>query len=264
MSKNKNNRQNPPVWVSQNFLTSHKTIQRLLSKTTISHKDHVIEIGPGKGHTTSHLVELCKKVTAVEIDRKLYERLLEKFRNTKNLTLYNHDFLQWNLPSAGGYKVFSNIPFCHTTAIIHKLTDNKNPPKETWLIMEKGAAKRFSGKPYETQKSLMLKLFFDIDIIYHFLRDDFHPKPGVDVVMIYLKKKERPDIMPAQKKLYKKFIEKAYENKGAGLRRLFTKKQLTRAFKEAGINEFYSGEILYVQWLCLFRCYCKYVLSIRE
>lgn len=264
MSQNRNHRGNPPVWVSQNFLTSDRTIQRLLSKTSISDKDHVIEIGPGKGHITSRLVKVCKKVTAIEIDKKLYEKLFEKFKNTESLCLHNYDFLQWHLPSAGEYKIFSNIPFCHTTAILHKLTESKNMPKETWLIMEKGAAKRFAGKPRETLKSLMLKPFFDIDIIYHFLRDDFHPQPSVDVVMIYLKKKDQPDIMPAQKKLYEKFISKAYGNKGEGLRRLFTKKQVMRAFREAKIQEFYSGEMLYIQWLCLFRCYCKYVLSDNE
>lgn len=177
MSKNKNQGQPLPLWVSQNFLTSQKTIQRLLCRTTIGANDHVLEIGPGKGHTTRQLLKKCHKVTAVELDKKLYDRLLEIYGGSENLHLYHQDFLQWRLPASGSYKVFANIPFCHTTAILRKLTESPNPPAEAWLTMEKAAAKRFTGKPRENVKSLLLKPWFDLRIVYHFVRADFHPQP---------------------------------------------------------------------------------------
>ena len=88
-------------YISQNFITSYETIKRLLRKTTINLNDHVIEIGPGKGHTTGLLIKNCRKVTAVEIDEKLYVRLLRKYRDAKNLELHHKDFLLWCLPSSG-------------------------------------------------------------------------------------------------------------------------------------------------------------------
>lgn len=260
MSKNRKAEQKPPVWVSQNYLTSSKTIKRLLHKTSITASDHVIEIGPGKGHITRLLHQNCRKVTAVELDEKLYRNLLNKFRGFENLNLCHRDFMKWRLPSAESYKVFANIPFSHTTDIVCKLTESKNPPTEAWLTMEKGAAKRFTGKPHETLRSLMIKPVFDLKIIYHFSRDDFHPKPGVDVVLLHLKKKAQPDLSPAQWRDYKYFVSNALRNNGAELWRMFTKKQLRRAFREAGISDFTSGEVLYVQWLCFFRCYYKHVL----
>ncbi len=260
MSKNRNAGQKMPIWVSQNYLTSSKTIKILLNKTSIAASDHVIEIGPGKGHITRMLHQNCRKVTAVELDEKLYRNLLEKFRGVENLSLYHQDFMQWRLPSAKSYKVFANIPFSHTTDILRKLTESKNPPVEAWLTMEKGAAMRFMGKPYETLRSLMIKPVFDLKIIYHFRREDFHPKPGVDVVLLHLKKKAQPDVLPTEWRDYKYFVSNALRNNCAELRRMFTKRQLCRAIREAGISDFTSGEILYVQWLCFFRCYYKHVL----
>lgn len=260
LSKNRNHGQKPPIWVSQNFLTSYKTIKRLIYKTSISPSDHVIEIGPGKGHITGLLLQSCRKVTAVEADEKLYGRLLEKYNDSQSLRLCHQDFLQWRLPASESYKVFANIPFCHTTDILRKLTESKNPPTETWLTMEKGAAKRFMGKPHETLRSLMIKPVFDLKIIYHFTREDFHPKPGVDVVLLHLKKKAQPDVLPAQWRNYEHFVSNVLRNRGAELRRILTKKQLSRALREAGISNFTFDEILYVQWLCLFRCYYKHVL----
>ncbi len=189
MSKKRSKGQKPPVWISQNYLTSGKTIKRLLSKTSIGANDHVIEIGPGKGHITGLLLKRCRKVTAIEIDERLYGNLREKFRDAENLNLYLQDFLRWHLPAAESYKIFANIPFCHTTEILRKLMKSKNRPDEAWLTMEKGAAKRFMGEPHETLSSLMVKPMFDLKIIYHFRREDFHPKPGIDVVLLHLKKK---------------------------------------------------------------------------
>ncbi|MEZ4357237.1 MAG: 23S ribosomal RNA methyltransferase Erm [Eubacteriales bacterium] len=263
MSKKRSGGEKLPLWVSQNFLTSYQTIKRVLCRCTLSTNDHVIEIGPGKGHITQLLMEKCREVTAVEIDERLYNKLLAKFRGTENLCIYNQDFLKWKLPVSGAYKVFANMPFCHTTAILRKLTESKNPPNEAWLTMEKGAAKRFMGKPRETLKSLMLKPLFDLDIVYYFLRDDFHPKPGVDIVLFHLKKKTQPDILPAQWRDYRHFITNAFECNAIGLRNMFTKKQFARACREANICDFAAGEILYVQWLCLFRCYCNHVLGIK-
>ena len=261
MSAKRQRGRRPPVWVSQNFLTSYKTIERVLRRTNLHADDHVIEIGPGKGHTTARLLQKCHKVTAIEIDGKLYAKLLEKFSDAENLQLHHQDFLQWRLPSSGSYKVFANLPFCYTTDILRKLTESKNPPVEAWLTMEKGAAKRFLGKPRETLRSLLIQPKFDLGIVYYFRREDFHPKPGVDVVMVHIRKKAQPDIPPSRWNDYKRFLSSALGNGSAGLLRMFTKRQLSRAFQEAGISDAPSGEILYVQWLCLFRCYCDHVIK---
>ncbi len=259
MSKKKKNGQKQPLYISQNFLTSYKTIKRLLRITTINKNDHIIEIGPGKGHITGLLLKTCRRLTAVEIDKKLYERLLEKYRDEKNLELYHRDFLLWQLPCSGEYKVFANIPFCHTTAILRKLTESKNPPTEAWFTMEKGAAKRFMGRPRETYRSLIVKPLFDLKIVYHFLREDFHPRPGVDIVLVHLKKKIEPDIELSKWHEYDRFISNAFHH---GLRRIFTKKQLERVLRDVKTCDITKNEILYVQWLCLFRCYCEKVLRL--
>jgi len=248
----------PPIWVSQNFLTSARTIQRLIRKTSIATSDHVVEIGPGKGHITAALLQTCKKVSAIEIDKALHKKLRHKHEATENLKLYHQDFLKWNLPATGSYKVFANIPFSHTTDIVMKLTKAHNPPTEAWLIVEKGAAKRFMGIPRENARSLFLKPQFEMRVIYHFSREDFHPMPSVDIVMLHIKMKAPSDLPCVELRHYQSFISNATKNNGTGLTRLFTKKQWTKARKLAGLNDQHSGEILYIQWLCLFRCYRNY------
>lgn len=176
--------------VSQNYLTSSRTIQRLLDRTSLCSADHVLEIGPGKGHITRALLGRCERVTAVEIDPRLHAGLREKFASCPGLTLRHGDFMKYRLPRYAQYKVFSNIPFNRTTGILRKLTGAANPPGEIWLVVEKGAALRFCGLPRETLRSRELSRRYDARIIYYFRREDFHPMPSVDAVLLHLKRRD--------------------------------------------------------------------------
>ncbi|MCL1951482.1 MAG: rRNA adenine N(6)-methyltransferase family protein [Oscillospiraceae bacterium] len=212
---------------SQNFLTSGQVIRRIAGLAALDKQDHVIEIGPGKGHITGALLARCGQVTAVELDPELHAYLRTKFAGAPNLRLVRGDFLALPLPK-GPYKVFANIPFSRTTDIVRKLMLGPRPPEEIWLVMEKGAAKRFLGLPRESLASLSLKPWFEGEVRYHFRREDFHPMPAADAVLLHLKRRPAADLTPAQR--------------GAWLR--FTAARLPA-----------TGDTLYVQWLCLFRRY---------
>lgn len=174
---------------SQNFLTSRRLLERIVRKSTISRHDTVLEIGAGKGHLTEALCRRAGYVYSVEIDRKLYERAKERLQDFSNIKIVCGDFMKYRLPNKGDYKVFANIPYSLTTKIVKKLTEDAHPPSEMWLVMEKGAAKRFMGMPAETKYSLLLKRRWKLEIIYYFSREDFHPKPSVDSVLLHFIRK---------------------------------------------------------------------------
>jgi len=243
--------------VSQNFLTSAALIRRVVGLAKLEAYDHVVEIGAGKGHLTKQLLSYCRTVTAVEIDRKLYQRLAETYSGTPGLRLYCGDFLTWPLPKTP-FKVFANIPFNQTTNIIKKLTECPTL-QEAWLVVEKGAAKRFAGKPQESLSSLLLKPFFELSIRYHFKREDFHPLPKVDCVLLQLKRKASPDLSPSEFPAYRRFLTQCFDNRRGGIRALLTHKQISTALKREGLScDRLSANMLYVQWLCLFRCSRKF------
>ncbi len=254
----KTRRQSLPVSISQNFLTSRKTIARLLNRTNINQSDMVLEIGAGKGHITAAISCKCGQVVASEIDVKLYESLQSRFRDNQNIRMVYGDFLRSRLPQKE-YKVFSNIPFNKTTEIVKKLTQAENPPREAWLVMEKGAAKRFCGKPSETLQSLLLKPFFDVKIVYHFQREDFHPAPRVDVVLLHISRKASPDLSRSEQKRYCYFVTRGLKFGLSGKRGVLTKRQIATALRVAKVSPIQpGGEVLYVQWLCLFRCWLNH------
>lgn len=244
---------------SQNFITNTRLLRRIVNISSITKEDTVWEIGTGKGHLTQVLSQKCGFLYSVEIDRKLYERAKERLISQSNLKLIYGDFLKQSLPAKGQYKVFANIPYFITTQILDKLTCAPNPPTDMWLIMEKGAAKRFLGIPKETKKSLLLKVGWDMKILYHFSRCDFHPMPSVDSVLLHLTRKADPDLGKKELASFEKFIDHSLRCGFTGGTGLLTPKQVSTALKLANLPPIPpSGETLYIQWLCLFRCYRKF------
>lgn len=241
---------------SQNFLTSRKLIQRIIRLAEFQREDMVLEIGTGKGHLTEALCKKAGKVCSVEIDRGLVESAKKRLAKYSNVELIADDFMKYRLPEKGAYKVFSNIPFFLTTQIVEKLASGKNPPTDIWLVMEKGAAKRFMGLPKETRKSLELKVRWEMKMVYHFRREDFHPKPSVDCVLIHFRGKAVPDLNGREYREFQRFIDRAMKYGMTGKGGPLTKRQVTAALRQAGLYHAHEdGVTLYIQWLCLFRCY---------
>lgn len=244
---------------SQNFITSKKLLYRIVGLSNIGKNDTVVEIGTGKGHLTEALCKKAESVYSVEIDRRMYESAKTRLARYSNLKLICGDFLHYQLPVKGEYKVFANIPYFITTQIIGKLTSGANTPTDIWLIMEKGAAKRFMGMPRETEKSLLLKVNWEMKIRYHFRREDFHPAPSVDSVLVHFKRKEVPDLSRKEYDDFRVFIGHAMKYGVCGKNGLLTKRQVAVVLKQAGLPHAHEdGLTLYVQWLCLFRCYQKF------
>ena len=179
------------VLYSQNFLKDPRLVASLLDRSQMERKDIVYEIGPGKGVITEQLARRYQQVIAIEKDPRLAELLREQFSGRPNVTIYAGDFLTYPLPRQR-YKVFANIPFNITSAIVTRLTTAAHPPEDAHLIMQKEAAEMFLGEPRASLRSLLLKPWFSLEITHRFQRRDFTPAPRVDVVMLRLRKRGPP------------------------------------------------------------------------
>ena len=186
---------------SQNFLRSPRLVDRLLDRSGIAAGDLVIEIGPGHGVITGRLSARCRQVLAVENDPRLVEALRVRFADVGNVALFAGDFLNFPLPMTA-YKVFANIPFNMTAAIVGKLTSGASPPVDAYLAVQREAAERFLGAPRETLVAVLLKPWFEPSVVHHFRRGDFSPAPGVDVVLLRLRRRERPLVDPSEAEFF--------------------------------------------------------------
>ena len=62
--------------LGQNFLQDDYYISKIIDAFNLNSDDNVLEIGPGGGALTKHILPKVKKLYAVEID----QRLIDKFK----------------------------------------------------------------------------------------------------------------------------------------------------------------------------------------
>ena len=244
------------VLYSQNFLKDPCLVASLLDRVEISNNDVVYEIGPGKGIITQQLALRCKQVVAIEKDPHLATLLLQNFADWPNVTIHKGDFLQYRLPHQP-YKVFANIPFNITTAIVTRLTTADYPPEDAYLTMQKEAAQMFLGKPHESLRTILLKPWFEMAIVHNFERKDFIPAPRVDVVMLRLRKRGPPLVHNADKQRFRDFVVHTFTAWQPTIKitfkSIFTRQQLNYIKRGLGIElDVTPTSLFFEQWLNLF------------
>lgn len=244
------------VQLSQNFLRDSHLVAILLDRFDLGSDSHVYEIGAGEGIITEQLAQRYKRVIGIEKDERLADRLRRRFSNYPHVTILSGDFLRMPLPH-GPYKVFANIPFNITSAIVARLIGEGRPPEEAYLTMQKEAAEMYLGKPHETLRTVLMKPWFEPELVYRFRRGDFVPAPRVDVVMLRLRKRGPPLISRTDRQAFRDFVAYMFtqwQPQGANpLNDLFTRRE--RRFIERELNftlESRPTELSIEQWLGLF------------
>jgi 23S rRNA (adenine-N6)-dimethyltransferase len=244
------------IFYSQNFLKDPCLVASLLDRCNIGHDDVVYEIGPGRGIITAQLALRCKQVVAIEKDPRLSTLLIRQFADRPNVTLHEADFLCYPLPRKP-YKVFANIPFNITKALVTRLTGAEYPPQDAYLAMQKEAAYMFLGKPRESLCSVLLKPWFEVEIVHRFRRKDFVPEPQVDVVMLRLRKRGPPLVNRADRQCFRDFVVYSFTTwrptLGDILKGIFTGQQLKHMRRELSIDlDATPTSLTFEQWLNLF------------
>ena len=254
------------ILYTQNFLTSVRLVDALLDRCHFEPGDILYEIGPGRGIITERLASRCSQVVAIEKDPLLARALRCRFDGIPNITIYEGDFLQFHLPSTP-YKVFASIPFNITTAIVTKLTTASRAPDDAYLVVQKEAAGKFLGRPRESLYAVLVKPWFELDVVHRFKRSDFVPAPRVDVVMLRLRKRGPPLIQRGERQLFRDFVVYGFTAwqpcLASTFKGIFTPRQFKHLSRELDFDlDVTPTAVRFEQWLELFD-YFKRISNVR-
>ncbi len=194
----------------QNFLVDQNILSKIVSTPNITKNTLAIEIGPGMGSLTEHLINKAKHVIAYEIDKDLLPILEENF-NGDSFTLINDDFLNRDVDKDieslnmefDNVCVVANLPYYITTPIIMKILEESVKVKELVLMMQLEVARRLTSKPstkdynslsiaiqYKTKAAIALKVPKTV----------FIPAPNVDSAVVKLNVIENREVTPINEK----------------------------------------------------------------
>lgn len=180
----------PPNFSGQHLMHNKKLLYEMIDRANVSSKDTVLELGAGKGALTTKLSQRAKKVLAVEYDTKFVDILKRKTAMHSNTTIIHQDIMKIRMPK-DKFVVVSNIPYAITTPIMKKLLNNPfSGFHKGIIVMEKGAAKRYTSKFVKNFYVLVWRMWFDIHFVKGISRDNFTPSPSVDSAMVMITRKK--------------------------------------------------------------------------
>jgi len=204
---------------SQNFLLDENIIKKIITESEIDENSYVIEVGPGLGALTKHIVKIAKKVLLYEVDKDLIPILKEFFKDFENIEIIHKDFLKANVKGDiqqyfdGSQKVdlISNLPYHITTPIIMKVLEECENIKSLTLMMQLEVAQRLTSVPNTKDYNALSIIIQDqtnARYLFKVPKTVFKPKPQVDSAVIKLDKIDRNDSF--EKKDFYQFVHKAF------------------------------------------------------
>ncbi len=184
----------PSKRLGQNFLRDPRTIDRIVAAFAPRSDETVIEIGPGTGALTSHLVERAGRVIAVEFDKNLTTLIEERFSKNQNFKLLHEDALETDfcaaIKPAQKARLVANLPYNISTAILQRLIAQRACLNEMVLMLQKEVVERIqapagsSGRGY---LSVLVEAYCETEKLFDVSPGSFRPQPKVWSSVLQLK-----------------------------------------------------------------------------
>jgi 16S rRNA (adenine1518-N6/adenine1519-N6)-dimethyltransferase len=180
--------------LGQHFLADQNIVAVAGRMAALGPEDVVLEIGPGLGVLTRHLLERVARVHAVEIDRSLEPALRERFGACERLDLVIADALRHPLAELDPppTKLVSNLPYNVATPLIVESLDGL-PSVELWCVMvQREVADRLFAPPGTKEYgavSVLVGLTTERTGFHPVSRSVFRPPPKVDSALVAFRRK---------------------------------------------------------------------------
>ncbi len=178
--------------LGQHFLKDRKALRKIVAALEIASRDTIVEIGPGHGELTKHLLAAGpKKIIAIEKDSKLVSGI-EYQVSSKRIKIIEGDALKI-LPLLNTkylirdtrYKLTGNIPYYITGHLLRKISELEKKPKLVVLTIQKEVAERIVAEPPKMNLlAASVQFWGEPKILGYISKKSFRPQPKVDSAVI--------------------------------------------------------------------------------
>ncbi|MEY3895793.1 MAG: ribosomal small subunit methyltransferase, partial [Verrucomicrobiota bacterium] len=86
----------PSKQLGQNFLIDPNMARWIVSQLEITADDAVVEVGPGTGSLSEHLVGKVRKLILIEFDARLADALKHRFRDDASVEVHHADGVKFD------------------------------------------------------------------------------------------------------------------------------------------------------------------------
>lgn len=175
--------------LGQHFLTRQSILARIAAAACPEGSELAIEIGPGRGALTAHLLQRAAHVVAIEVDPRLVAYLRQKFREASHLEIIEADVLKTDLGQWGPGVFAGNLPYYITSPILGRLFSLGENWHSAVFLVQKEVAERLvasAGTRAYGYLTVETELFAEAELLFSVSRSAFQPPPKVESAVVRL------------------------------------------------------------------------------
>ncbi|KQC32719.1 16S rRNA methyltransferase [Nonlabens sp. YIK11] len=242
--------------LGQHFLKDENVAIQIADSLSYKGYDQVLEIGPGTGVLTKHVIRKGIKVTALELDSESVVYLKHSFpiEHAKIVTpqtfeVIETDFLQKDLTEIYGdqpFAIIGNFPYNISTQIVFKTVENRDQIPEFGGMFQKEVAQRIcaqhGSKTYGIL-SVLTQAYYDAEYLFTVGPEVFDPPPRVHSGVLSLKRKPNHDQLSCSYDKLRQVVKLAFNQRRKTLRNSLKSMDLPDAMREREIFDLRPEQI---------------------
>ena len=211
--------------LGQNLLHDQNVLRRIVKAGDLTTEDKVLEIGPGLGALTEHLLPAVGQLTAIEMDRRLEERLRARYGDHSHFDLQNQDALKFFAqPDTdwSNWKLVSNMPYSVASPLLVDLAAMTNSPRRLVVTLQLEVAQRLCGKPGTKEYSkltLLVGCRYTVGHMFKISPHCFFPEPKVNSACLTLDRRTEPLFEDSLYKPFATVVKRAFSQRRKMMRK---------------------------------------------
>jgi 16S rRNA (adenine1518-N6/adenine1519-N6)-dimethyltransferase len=231
----------------QHFLHDNQVIQRIVAAIAPNPKQHLIEIGPGKGALTLPLLEHGCQLDVIELDRDLVEVLKKKAISFKQLRIYNADVLNFDFRELHELRIVGNLPYNISTPLLFHLLNYASNIQDMTFMLQKEVVDRMIAIPASSdygRLSVMLQYSCQIEKLFDVSPNAFYPPPKVESSVVQLKPFLNPPVEVNNREHFAHIVALAFSQRRKMLRNTLKSVLDAKDIQAAGVDPMARAETL--------------------
>jgi len=216
----------PRKSMGQNFLIDPGISRWIADQIQPDGADIVVEVGPGMGALTEHLLGRPKKLVLIEKDRQLAPELQQRFAGREDVEVIEQDATRVDLRSwfrLGPLKLIGNLPYSVGGEILRHWLTPPSPVGEAVFMLQKEVCQRLAARCGDDSfggLSLLVQKDWQVELLRTVPPEVFQPRPKVDSAVVRLTPRHPSTLPVFDHSLFDRLVRMGFSQRRKQLKNL--------------------------------------------
>ena len=229
----------------QNFLVDAAVVESIVRAIAPQKTENMVEIGPGLSALTAPLLERLERLSVIEIDRDLAQRLRDRF-SSERLNIIEGDALDIDFAQFGDkLRIVGNLPYNISSPLLFALVSCAEHVVDQHFMLQREVVDRMvarAGESDYSRLSVMLQYRYRIQKLFDVSPEAFNPPPRVTSSIVRMIPLGAERLRAQSDALFARVVQRAFSQRRKMLRGVLSEWTSMIPWEELGIEPTWRAE----------------------